>query len=141
MYFTIYNETTGEIIRAGECAPSDFSVQSIPPGHAILAAQSIPSETYVENGQVFWIPAAPNSWSVYDYVAKQWVPHTGIADTQAREKRTKLLAESDWTDTASAPGRLGTELYEAWQTYRQALRDVPQQPGYPLTINWPSAPV
>jgi len=28
----------------------------------------------------------------------------------------------------------------AWATYRQALRDVPQQAGFPSDINWPTTP-
>jgi hypothetical protein len=57
-----------------------------------------------------------------------------------RDQRNNLLAESDWTDTASAPTRLGQELYDQWQTYRQALRDVTAQPGYPFNIVWPTPP-
>jgi len=57
-----------------------------------------------------------------------------------RNQRNFLLTESDWTDTASAPARLGQELYDQWQTYRQALRDVTAQPGYPFNIIWPTPP-
>lgn len=56
-----------------------------------------------------------------------------------RVKRNGLLAACDWTDTASAPARLGEELYGAWQAYRQALRDVTTQ-GDPVNITWPVAP-
>lgn len=55
------------------------------------------------------------------------------------ERRNGLLAESDWTDTASAPTRLGAQLYGRWQTYRQALRDLTQQAD-PFKITWPTAP-
>jgi hypothetical protein len=53
----------------------------------------------------------------------------------AREKRNGLLAESDWT-------QLADPLIDktAWATYRQALRDVPQQDGFPNTITWPEKP-
>jgi len=57
-----------------------------------------------------------------------------------KKQRLKLLQESDWTDTASAPTRLGQELYQQWQTYRQQLRDITQQTGYPFTVTWPTPP-
>ena len=59
---------------------------------------------------------------------------------EAKTKRKELLLRSDWTDTASAPLRLGEALYTAWQVYRQALRDVPTQPGYPQEVVWPNPP-
>lgn len=42
-----------------------------------------------------------------------------------RQQRDDLLAETDWTDTLSAKTRLGEKEYNAWQEYRQALRDLP----------------
>lgn len=56
-----------------------------------------------------------------------------------REKRDLLLIASDWTDTYSAPTRLGQELYDAWQVYRQNLRDITNQPD-PFNIIWPTPP-
>lgn len=64
---------------------------------------------------------------------------TGPQWELVRLERNGLLAASDWTDTASAPARLGEELYGAWQTYRQALRDVTTQAD-PANIIWPVAP-
>jgi hypothetical protein len=54
--------------------------------------------------------------------------------------RLQKLQESVCTDTASAPTRLGQTLYAQWQTYRQALRDVPTQSGYPVNVVWPTPP-
>lgn len=51
---------------------------------------------------------------------------------QARDKRDRLLRDSDWTQILDAPVEKAQ-----WATYRQALRDVPQQAGFPQTITWP----
>lgn len=59
--------------------------------------------------------------------------------TAARIRRDGLLRASDWTDTASAPARLGAQVYNAWQAYRQALRDITLQPD-PFDIDWPERP-
>lgn len=61
----------------------------------------------------------------------------GIA-AQARAQRDKLLADCDWTQTLDAP--IDTDTKEAYRVYRQALRDIPQQEGFPRDIVWPELP-
>ena len=53
-----------------------------------------------------------------------------------RSQRTDKLKDSDWTQVADAPVNQA-----AWATYRQALRDITAQPGFPWTVTWPDAPV
>jgi len=62
-------------------------------------------------------------------------PDTEAEAAAARLKRNALLADSDWTQLADAPV---DNL--AWAVYRQELRDVPNQPGFPVTIIWPTQP-
>lgn len=52
-----------------------------------------------------------------------------------RYNRDKMLAASDWTQIPDAPVDAA-----AWAEYRQALRDVPEQEGFPETVIWPEAP-
>lgn len=52
-----------------------------------------------------------------------------------RSLRDQKLRLSDWTQLADAPVDKS-----AWATYRQALRDIPSQPGFPATIDWPQEP-
>jgi len=52
-----------------------------------------------------------------------------------REQRTAKLAETDWTQLTDAP--INSAL---WGTYRQALRDVPTQAGFPWEVIWPTQP-
>jgi hypothetical protein len=52
-----------------------------------------------------------------------------------RTQRGEKLKDSDWTQVADAPVDK-----EAWATYRQALRDVTAQEGFPWTIEWPTIP-
>lgn len=54
---------------------------------------------------------------------------------EARAQRDRLLSESDWTQVLDAPVDKS-----AWATYRQALRDIPQQAGFPVAITWPVKP-
>lgn len=56
----------------------------------------------------------------------------------ALHKRRNLLLGCDWTQLPNAS--LPAEQRAEWEVYRQALRDLTEQPGYPLTIDWPSKP-
>lgn len=52
-----------------------------------------------------------------------------------RATRNQKLKDSDWTQVADAPVDK-----DAWATYRQALRDVPSQAGFPWDVQWPTEP-
>ena len=52
-----------------------------------------------------------------------------------RDQRDALLTASDWTQASDAPVDRS-----AWATYRQALRDVPDQAGFPDNVTWPQRP-
>jgi len=54
--------------------------------------------------------------------------------SQARTKRDDLLKATDHY------GLSDVTMSEAMMAYRQALRDVPQQEGFPQTITWPTKP-
>ena len=51
-----------------------------------------------------------------------------------RQLRNQLLAETDWTASSDVT------MSDAMKTYRQALRDVPGQEGFPSNITWPEKP-
>lgn len=52
-----------------------------------------------------------------------------------RQQRNDKLKDSDWTQLADSPADKA-----AWATYRQALRDISKQPGFPWDVTWPIAP-
>ena len=55
-----------------------------------------------------------------------------------RDKRDKLLSDTDWTQTDDAP--LTDADRESMRQYRQALRDITSQSGFPQEIKWPDKP-
>lgn len=57
---------------------------------------------------------------------------------EAREKRNALIAETDFMAMPDYP--LDEEKKAAVLAYRQALRDVPEQAGFPRQIDWPVKP-
>jgi len=60
-----------------------------------------------------------------------------MTEAEARAERNALITASDWTQVADAP--LTQNERARWREYRQRLRDVPQQPGFPAVI-WPTEP-
>ena len=71
------------------------------------------------------------------YVA--FVAITSGAGAVDKRKRNDLLSSSDWTTGNDSP--LISSAQTEWKTYRQALRDITAQSGYPDVIAWPVAPV
>ena len=55
-----------------------------------------------------------------------------------RRQRNQLLAETDWVITMHK--ELGTNIPAAWKTYRQALRDLPENTTDPADPVWPTKP-
>ena len=52
-----------------------------------------------------------------------------------RRQRSHKLAGSDWTQVADSPVDKA-----AWAAYRQGLRDIPTQSGFPWDVTWPQEP-
>jgi hypothetical protein len=71
--------------------------------------------------------------------AEQEAEYKAVKDAEqaksVRADRTKRLTDSDWTQVADAPVDQA-----AWAAYRQALRDITSQAGFPWTIDWPEQP-
>jgi len=61
------------------------------------------------------------------------------AAASVRTQRDAKLAESDWMVIKSA--ETGVALATEWAIYRQALRDITEQDGFPNEITWPTDPM
>ena len=53
-----------------------------------------------------------------------------------REERNAKLAATDWTQAADVP----QSVKDSYAPYRQALRDLPTQSGFPNEVVWPTQP-
>jgi hypothetical protein len=62
-------------------------------------------------------------------------PDEAVAAAAVREQRNDKLKDSDWTQVADAPVDQA-----AWAAYRQALRDITAQAGFPWTGDWTAQP-
>jgi hypothetical protein len=99
--------------------------------------------TPVLNGAV-----ATQAWEIVEkftsdekvaYIAKRDADNELAKAANIRAERNSKLSASDWTQVADALLDAPVDK-AAWATYRQALRDVTSQTGFPWTINWPTQP-
>lgn len=160
------NRTTGAIINESQFR-SEFPNTSFPSQLTVEIFNEFGYDTVLEGPQATTIPPYQYSqrdgvveidgqWFTHyiagpvfqDYTDDQGVVHTAAEQYEAycftkdteqaaavRNQRNALLAQSDWTQLPDAPVDQA-----AWATYRQELRDISGQSGFPWEINWPVAP-
>ena len=100
------------------------------------------SDHYVCDGAVYYfsiIGEGTDGADIVDWEDPLPVPEIpqSIIDSK-RAARDLLLSESDWTQVVDSA--LTDEKKTEWAVYRQALRDVPSQDGFPRDITWPDEP-
>lgn len=78
------------------------------------------------------------SWAVEKIPEKTEAEKREDAEKSVRAKRDSLISETDYLLASDYP--ISAEDLEAVKVYRQALRDVPQQAGFPFDVVWPDLP-
>jgi len=110
-------------------------------GVHLVTIDSKPATTYqqdavrvdpvFENGQ--WV----QHWQVVEVTSEVAQERFDQECVIVRDRRNALLSESDWTQARDIPDAVAT----LWQPYRQQLRDVTGQQGFPFNVEWPVQPV
>lgn len=70
------------------------------------------------------------------YNSGPWPEDVAIANM--RNRRNGMIKDTDWRAYPDSPGT--AEERQAWLDYRQALRDITNQAGFPFNIVWPAIP-
>jgi hypothetical protein len=83
----------------------------------------------LENGE--WVM----TWQVSPASAEEIAERLERKSAEMRQQRNDLLSVCDWTQLSDAPVNSS-----AWANYRQELRDIPEQEGFPWDITWPVTP-
>ena len=83
-----------------------------------------------------WTPTLSGSdWilahAAVDLTAEEVEAATEVVAANVRAERDALITKTDWTASTDVT------MTTAMTTYRQALRDIPSQAGFPHTITWP----
>jgi len=139
---------TGQVMFEGEFRASHPNT-SFPPQLTAELLDSMGADVVFEGAQ-----AQPTRYQTafrngVEQVNGKWYTKYSVADMDQetkdaldaqqaaliRSQRTQKLAESDWTQVADAPVDKA-----AWAVYRQGLRDVTAQTGFPWEVTWPAQP-
>ena len=95
--------------------------------HNRATQKLVPADPYIEGEWVYTI-------AVEDKTEEELVAEREAQWSNVRADRNKRLADCDWTQLPDAPVDA-----TAWAAYRQALRDMTDQPD-PFNITWPKEP-
>lgn len=82
------------------------------------------------NGQ--WV----TKFKAVSWPQEQIDAYTDTQKQSVRHARNQKLAECDWTQGKDIADNIST----AWAAYRQALRSIPEQAGFPWDVQWPTQP-
>lgn len=91
---------------------------------------AVPDGAEQKDGQWF------TKWKLIDLTDEQKAIRDAEQSNLIRTSRDQFLSQSDWTQMPDNP----LPNKEDWAKFRQALRDVPTQTGFPWNVNWPVAP-
>jgi hypothetical protein len=132
LYYTILN-INGEIVFSQITQDPEYPIGE---GQRLVADQTPDYDSLTQ--YIVRVEPVPEG---QNYVEYQIVDITYTQEElieSALEKRKLLFLECDWTQLPDA--QLTTAQVDAWKVYRQALRDITEQPDYPNTIIWPVKP-
>ena len=121
--------------------PAKFTWDNVEPlGYGIYDFTNSPStERYKKAVEIHPVRDNSGIWRQSWEIQEMTDPEKNAADEekskQVRQERNFKLAMSDWTQLPDAPVNR-----EAWIEYRQALRDVTAQAGFPWQVEWPVPP-
>lgn len=136
--YAYFDESTGVILRSGIAQDEKHT----PSGSGKLLVSdnfNISAETHYVDVRTLSIvekPTRPGRYHEWDQRSLKWVISPTLVSDDVVFRRNGLLSASDWTQLPDVP----LEAREAWCIYRQALRDITGQPGFPLDVRWPEKP-
>lgn len=141
-------------MRVTECAEQRprFEVEAL--GGGLMLLRLYEDEQHVQHEDVSGMDTPREGWQYTTYEMRTQLPD-GALDTapdawaavikradyaaaaaEVRAERDKRIAATDWTVLGDAKTAKAD-----WREYRQALRDVPEQAGFPYAVQWPVPPV
>jgi hypothetical protein len=143
MNYTIFEPVTGEIMSTMSASSyDDVEVHLL--DKAFIDGYFHGDEYYidVETRSAVQKSADPSTDFVkyiWDYSIKSWAINAELTAQSVREHRNALLGVVDKVNPVWFMTLTDEQRTQA-QQYRQALLDVPQQTGFPLSIEWPTKP-
>lgn len=127
--YIIYNTSSGEILKVIRVSSEDSASANTPSGYSYLEGTADISTQKISSGSI-----------VSKSSSEETTFNNEVLSRDAERKRNNLLLNSDYLQTVDFNLSLSDSARSNWQTYRQALRDITGQAGYPSSITWPTKP-
>jgi len=129
------NTSFSRFFIAEQVEPLGYGIYDFANQPAAEWNQKVTEITPVRNEHGIW----KQTWQVTDLTGDELAAAKTQRDfnqsKNVRAERDTKLRQTDWTQLADS-----TADKAVWATYRQALRDVPAQAGFPWTVVWPTQP-
>ena len=112
------------------------------PSAALLADWGVYPYTRTAQPSYEWMTSRLVDAPFSQDVSGEWVQGYSVeqlslddASKNVRNHRGVLLQETDWMALSDSP-----PMASGWISYRQDLRDIPSQQGFPFSVTWPTKP-
>ena len=106
-----------------------------PAARALVGMIEVPDPVRPDDNLFTSVENPDGSWTATPRTVDDLAARLAQQAAAVRASRTQMLKDSDWTQIADS-----TADKPAWAAYRQALRDVPAQAGFPQSVTWPEQP-
>lgn len=77
-------------------------------------------------------------WKIVTLTDEELEFRTDLKSRTVREERKRRLIDTDWVMVTDSP--LSSEDVQKFRVYRQLLRDISLQEGFPWNVDWPTLP-
>jgi hypothetical protein len=141
MKYSIYNINTGEITETVVFSDSETATANLVGKHYV-DGHFDPQTQFVKNNEIksrTKDPSANGIFYQFDIDSEQWIVSLDMSQQIARDERDLRLSALDRVNVIWF-NALSPAQQQQLAQYRQALLDVPQQPGFSEHINWPDKP-
>lgn len=141
--YSIYSLATGLFTGRTISVPGHALDVNVPEGCSVMLDHydKLSQRVDTETGQVIdYVPTPPSNNHQWNEQTRRWDYIETDADiaVRVRRHRDKLLADCDWVSIRAAEKSQAIDA--AWASYREALRDISKQSGFPRAVTWPTKP-
>jgi hypothetical protein len=128
MIFTVYEGS--QPVSRHDCPDWEVNIASGGKPYVLGWAKE---NQYVIDSEFVDMPERPSDIHTWDWESLSWAKNLGLAEQNIKRERLKLLEATDWTQLPDVPE--ATRL--KYQAYRQVLRDLTTQDGFPENVTFP----
>lgn len=121
-------------LTPSDVEPYGFGLYAYTPKPEVGRYEKVVESSPQKNSEGIWV----QQWLVVEMSEDEKLIVNNNKEDDIRGLRNYRLLSSDWTHLLD--NNLTSDQKNAWILYRQSLRDISEQSGFPWDINWPIEP-